>query len=124
VSGRPRRGVWRGSCWRDGAETAKQSRTARVRGRATRSDARASSARARRVARREVVFKMLRAGGRSLAVLSSEEILTVCQPGNPNRLLLVVQISRLCDLVPRSMVNTLSHPQDGAPLSDTPPSRS
>ena len=88
VSGRPRRGVWRGSCWRDGAETAKQSRTARVRGRATRSDARASSARARRVARREVVFKMLRSGGRSLAVLSSEEILTVCQPGNPNRLLL------------------------------------
>ncbi len=124
VSGRPRRGVWRGSCWRDGAETAKQSRTARVRGRATRSDARASSARARRVARREVVFKMLRAGGRSLAVLSSEEILTVCQPGHPNRLLLVVQISRLCDLVPRSMVNTLSHPQDGAALSDTPPSRS
>ena len=70
----------------------------------------------RRVARREVVFKMLRSGGRSLAVLSSEEILTVCQPGNPNRLLLVVQISRLRDLVPRSMVNTLSHPQDGAPL--------
>jgi hypothetical protein len=51
VSGRPRRGVWRGSCWRDGGKTAKQSQTARVRGRATRSDARASTARARRVAR-------------------------------------------------------------------------
>jgi len=126
VSGRPRRGVWRGSCWRDGAETAKKVepracedvRRVQTRARALRAPAASLGGRwfskcSGQVGANELKLSRLK-----------ENLMTVCQPGKPNRLLLVVQISRLRDLVPRSMVNTLSHPQDGAPLSDTPPSRS
>ena len=115
VSGRPRRGVWRGSCWRDGAETAKQSRTARVRGQATRSDARGARAPARRS--EEVVFKMLRSGGRMNSSCPLwKKVMTVCQPGNSTSPTCRPKKSSSRPRACRSMVNTLSHPQDGAPL--------